>query len=117
MPILNTGLKSKVDSSHLWQFHKMLCCTSTSRQVSCTPRRNAFDIMMAAQRERMSRVLPDKIVVRNKKDQLFNDMLMMIDKNGLKWKPSEVDSGTASNAFSSLCDALWYVDEHHQKIA
>jgi len=45
-----------------------------------TPRCNAFDIMMAAQRERMSRVLPDKIVVRNKKDQLFNDMLMMIDK-------------------------------------
>jgi len=52
----------------------MLCCTSTSRSAvgEPTPYCNAFDIIMAAQRERMSRVLPDKIVVRNKKDQLFN---------------------------------------------
>jgi len=70
--------------------------------------------MMAAQRERMSCVLPDKIVVRNKKDQLYNDMLMMIEKNGLK---CEVNSGTASNVLSSLCDALWYVDGHHQTFA
>jgi len=44
-------------------------------------------------------------------------MLMMIEKNGPKWKPSEVDSGTAYNALSSLCDALWYVDGHHQTFA
>jgi len=45
-----------------------------------TPHCNAFNIITAAQRERISRVFPDKIVVRNKKDQLFNDM--MIEKNG-----------------------------------
>ena len=48
-----------------------------------TTHQNAFDIMMAAQREKMLCVLPDKIVIRNKKDQLFNDMLMMIVKEGL----------------------------------
>ena len=39
-------------------------------------------------------------------------MLMMIEKEG-RWKPSEVDGGTASNALSSLCDAVWYVYGHH----
>ena len=48
-----------------------------------TTHQNAFDILMAAQREKMSHVLPDKIVVRNKKDQLFNGMLIMIEKEGL----------------------------------
>ena len=67
----------------------------------------------------MSCVLPDKIFIRNKKDQLFNDMLMMIEKEGLRWKPFEFDSGTASNALSSgaLCDAVWYIDGHHQTFA
>ena len=72
---------------------------------------------MSAQRKKMSRVLPDKIVVRNKKDQLFNNMLMIIEKEGLRWKPSEVDGGTAFNALSSLCDAVWYADGHHQTFA
>ena len=44
-------------------------------------------------------------------------MLMMIEKEGLRWKPSEVDGGTASNALSSLCDAVWYADGHHQTFA
>ena len=76
--------------------------------------RNAFDIMMVAQREKMSRVLPDKIAVRNKKDQLFNDLLTMIKKEGLQWKLSEVDGGTAFNALKFL---IWYVDGLHHTFA
>lgn len=65
----------------------------------------------------MSRVLPNKVAVRNKKDQLFNDLLTMVEKKGLQWKPSEVDGGTALNALKSFYDAVWYVDGHHHTFA
>ena len=41
----------------------------------------------------------------------------MIEKDGLWWLPSEVDSGTAVNALRSLCDAVWYIDGHHHTFA
>jgi len=91
--------------------------TDQSASTESAPCRNAFDIMMAAQREKMSHVLPDKIAVRNKKDQLFNDLVTMIEKKGLQWKPSEVEGGTAVNTLKSLCDAVWYVDGHHHTFA
>ena len=53
----------------------------------------------------------------NKKDELFNDILLFIEKEDLIWKASEVDNGTASNAISTLRDALWYIDGHHQTLA
>ena len=61
---------------------------------------------MCAQAEKASVVLPRKLLVRNKKDELFNDILLFIEKEGLVWKASEVDNGTASNAISTLRDAL-----------
>ena len=73
--------------------------------------------MMYAQAEKASVVLPRKVQVRNKKDELFNDILQLIEKEGLVWKASEVDNGTASNAISTLRDALWYIDGHHQTLA
>jgi len=60
--------------------------TDQSAATESAPRCNAFDIMMAAQREKMSCVLPDKITVRNKKGQLCNDLLTMIEKKGLHHK-------------------------------
>lgn len=80
-------------------------------------RRNAFELMMCAQAERASVVLPQKVLVRNKKDELFNDILQLIEKEGLVWKASEVDNGTSSNAISTLRDALWYIDGHHQTLS
>lgn len=53
-------------------------------------RRNAFEVMMCAQAEKVSVVLPNKVQVRNKKDELFNDILQLIAKEGLVWKVSEV---------------------------
>ena len=63
-------------------------------------RRNAFELMMCAQAERASVVLPRKVQVRNKKDELFNDILQLIEKEGLVWKASEVDNGTAGSWFA-----------------
>ena len=73
-------------------------------------RQNAFEPMMCAQAKKASVVLPNKILVRNKKDELFNDVLQLIEKEGLVWKASEVESGTAANAICTLRDALWYID-------
>lgn len=118
--INNVELKAKLIADTFGNFIKCYVALpqmDRSDVGEATTHQNAFDIMMSAQRKKMSRVLPDKIVVRNKKDQLFNNMLMMIEKEGLRWKPSEVDGGTASNALSSLCDAVWYVDGHHQTFA
>ena len=58
-----------------------------------------------------------KVLVRNKKDELFNDILLLIEKEGLVWKVSEDDNGTASNAVATLREALWYVDRHHHTLA
>ena len=41
----------------------------------------------------------------------------MIEKEGLQWKPSEVDNGTAFNALRPFSDAIWYVDGHHHTFA
>ena len=73
--------------------------------------------MMCAQAEKASVVLPNKVLVRNKKDELFNDVLQLIEKEGLVWKASEVDNGTAANAICTVRDALWYIDGHHQTLA
>ena len=81
------------------------------------PRQNAFELIMYAQAEKTSVVLPKKVLVRNKMDELFSDILELIEKEGLVWKASEVDNGTASSAICTLRDALWYIDRHHQTLA
>ena len=65
-----------------------------------------------AEAEKASVVLPSKVHVRNKKDQLFNDILQFVETEGLVWKPSEVDNGTASNSISTTC-----VSEMHYGIS
>ena len=94
-----------------------MCSRQDLPSTSNPPRRNAFELMMYAQAEKASVVLPRKVQMHNKKDELFNDILQLIEKEGLVWKVSEVDNGTASNAISTLQDALWYIDGHHQTLA
>ena len=81
------------------------------------PRQNAFELIMYAQAEKTSVVLHKKVLVRNKMDELFSDILELIEKEGLVWKASEVDNGTASSMICTCRDALWYIDEHHQTLA
>jgi len=63
---------------------------------------------MCTQAEKASVVRPKKVLVRNKKDGL--------EKEGLVWKASEVDNGTASSAICTLRDAFWYIERHHQTL-
>ena len=81
-----------------------------------SPRQNAFELMMCAQTEKAF-VLLKKVLACNKKDKLFNDILQLIEKEGLVWWASEVDNETASTAVCKLRDALWYIDGHHHTLA
>ena len=78
-------------------------CRSTDIHVlNSTPmRKNAFEVLMCAQAEKASVVLPSKVQVHNEKDEMFNDILQFVETEGLVWKPSEVDNGTASNFIST----------------
>lgn len=59
----------------------------------------------------------DKIMVNNKKDILFNDLVDWCKSEDLTWIPNEIQNGTAANAVHTLCDILWYLDGHHATLA
>ena len=57
--------------------------------------KNVFEIM-SSQRQLCKPRLPERIVEKNKKDQLFNDLIALLDSKGLKWAEGEVNSGKVS---------------------
>ena len=81
-------------------------------------RRNAFELMMYAQAEKASVVLPRKVQMHNKKDELFSDICSLLKRRNLFGKEVRwIMVRTASNAISTLRDALRYIDGHHQTLA
>ena len=56
---------------------------------------------MYAQAEKASVVLPKKVLVRNKKGELFNDVLQLIEKGSLVWKATAIETP---------------IDGHHQTL-
>ena len=57
---------------------------------------------MCAQAKKASVILPKKVLVRNKKGELFNDILQLIEKEGLVWKATAIETP---------------IDGHHQTLA
>ena len=47
-----------------------------------------------------------------KRDDLYNDVLEFLEKEGVAWYTSEVD-GAGKRFVSALVDTLWYIDGHH----
>lgn len=81
------------------------------------PPLNAFSIMMSAQRQ-MCRTLPPLIPQpRNKKEELHNAIIQLLEKDGLAYTSSEVDCGVAGTTVKTLTDVLWYVDGHQSKFS
>ena len=58
---------------------------SESVASSVNPVKNAFEIMMSNQRELCRPRLPERLIEKNKKDKLFNDLIDLLDSKGLKW--------------------------------
>jgi len=51
---------------------------------------------MAAQKRLDSVHLPPLLIVRNKRDQLYNDILSTIESMNFQWQSNEVHGGTAT---------------------
>lgn len=81
------------------------------------PARDAFQVMFAAQRQLNSVKFPPVINVRNKRDELYNDLLLLLKSKDLHWESEEVQSGTATRTIQALRDALWYVDGSHSTLS
>jgi len=77
--------------------------------------RNAFTVMMEAQRHICAPALPEPIPEHNKKDGLYNDLLKLADQKGLKLSHSDVESG--KRYFVTLTSTLWYINGHHSSLS
>ena len=86
-----------------------------AKEAVCPPRVDAFALMMCSQRQIDQRKLPSKLVVRTKKDQLFNDVVDMLKPRGLLFSSNEVAS-SGQNLVKLLTDSLWYIDGHHESM-
>lgn len=67
-------------------------------QAQQVVRTNAFDVLMRTQRQLQLVCYPPDVSPRNKKDELYNDILKEFKARGLKWESSEVHSGAAKRA-------------------
>ncbi len=86
-----------------------------SEHATCTrnePHASAFEIMMAAQRQAISKCLPDLRPETNGKDRLHNALVSFLNKRELKWRASDVES-CGKSFLKALTDLLWYIDGHH----
>jgi len=71
--------------------------------------RNAFEVLMSASRRL---TLPNKILhIKNKKQQLYNDLIEHFESNNMMWYADEVaDDG--EKFLANMVDLLWYIDSH-----
>ena len=87
------------------------CATVSSTQPA---RRNVFEIMFQSQQRLAMQTLPSRIDnPRNRKQKLRNDVLDLLDQNGMVFKHSEVAS-VGEQLVQVLINTLWYVDGHHE---
>ena len=81
---------------------------------------NAFQAfkLMTSQAHLGTQTFPPSVAhPRNKKDELYNNIICFFWTENLLWTPSEVDRGVAANAVKTLTDALWYIDGQHEKLS
>ena len=85
-------------------------------EVDLSLPRDAFQIMLNAQKKISTAKLSPKVTVFCEKDTMYNDLLLLLETKELCWKSEEVQSGTATLALQTLRDALWYIDGMHETL-
>lgn len=77
---------------------------------------NAFSILMASQRrlQRGDDGLPFPKTVKDGRDRLYNDLLILFREMGVKWNDPEVNGVPL---LMCLQKVLWYIDGHYDTIA
>jgi len=98
---------------------ELILPVSTSEEVldmSVSRRPNAFDVMMAAQRQVQlaDNGLPFQKAIKNGKDRLYNDVISLMKEMGIKWT-DPLRYGVPY--LEVICDALWYIDGHQDTIS
>ena len=76
---------------------------------------NAFEIMKNAQKSLQvaNDGLPFPEKVRDRKDRLFNDLIILLREMNVRWS----DPGAHGTPFLKiLCEVLWYIVGHHDTI-
>ena len=96
---------------HYIKYYVKCCLVAESQPVV-----NAFEILMLAQSARNTVNLPQPLVIKNKLDQLTNDLRSLFESKGFVWKADEVHGGTASKTLQVLRDVLWYIDGSHSTL-
>ena len=76
---------------------------------------NAFSVLMQSSHLRSQPGLPQKVPERNKKEKLYNDILMMLEEENVAFPGDEVES--SGHAFLRVVvDSLWCLDGHHDAL-
>ena len=102
--------------SSFGQFIKFVVLVDTGEGTSSlSVTKNAFVMMMNAQRTACQPSLPRLNPEKTKKDKLFNDIVNTIDKKGLKFSSGQLESG--KSYITTLTSTLWYIDQHHCTLA
>lgn len=82
-------------------------CVLAPQTTSVAVCRNAFDVLMASP-ARCNACYPKKLeLVKNRKDELFNDLVDFLQANKLVGKEE-----SSLNFVSVLCNCLWTIDGH-----
>lgn len=86
------------------------------QNVQLIPTRNAFDIMVMAQRQAQfgDKGVPAKVLERTSKDRLFNELIQLMKDIDVKWSDPKL---LGVPFLKKLAEVLWYIDGHHHTIA
>ena len=76
--------------------------------------KNAFELMMASQRQRSLKTMPDLIEQpRTGKQRLRNSIITFLREKKCQWRGTDEVTSQGQSFISALTDALWTVDGHH----
>ena len=86
------------------------------QQLSTGTARNAFSVMITAQRQiqQGDNGVPLTIHVKTNKDRLYNDLIQLMKELGVKWSDP---NSYAVPFLKKLSEILWYIDGHHETIS
>ena len=109
-------------------FRKLHVLSRVVRASTCEePHQNAFSVLMTNARYSVSREaeernqasmpsLPERIPVRNKKDELYNDLLQFLESKNVAFENIAAACTTGKQFMTTLVNVLWYLDGHHSKL-
>lgn len=99
---------------HFIKFRVSKQMVSTGEQTS-DPVKNPFEVMMASQLQLCRPKLPENITEKNRKDNLYNDLICLLHGKDLKRSDGEVSSG--KTFLSTPTSVLWYIDGHEETLS